>query len=95
MDQPSISDSTTVVAARDLLATELGEDVVILNLGDGIYYSLDEVGARIWQMLASPVTLRTICDTIEAEYDVARAECEQDVRALVGTLASRGLVDLR
>jgi len=36
-----------------------------------------------------------ICDTVTSEYDVTRAQCEEDVRALLGELASQGLVEVR
>ena len=94
MDASSIGDSTTIVAAGDVLANDCGSEVVILNLGDGVYYSLDEVGGRIWNLLSSPVTMRTICDAVVAEYDVEPADCERDVRELIGVLASRGLVEV-
>jgi hypothetical protein len=95
VDKPSISDSTTFVAASDLLATGFGTEVVILNLGDGVYYTLDEVGGRVWSLLSSPVTLQTICDVLVSEYEVGRPDCERDVRELIDALASRGLVEVR
>jgi hypothetical protein len=90
-----ISASANVVASGDLLATELGAELVILNLRDGVYYGLEDVGVRIWQLLQEPVTVATIRDTLVSEYDIEAACCERDVRTLLGELAARGLLEIR
>jgi hypothetical protein len=90
-----ISDSASVVACCDLLATEFGSEIVVLNLRDGVYYGLEDVGVRIWQLLKQPVTVAAIRDTIVSEYDVEAACCERDIRTLLGELAARGLVEIR
>lgn len=95
MTPRDISDSTTIVAAHDLLAGEFGEELIVLSLRDGVYYGLEDVGARIWKLLQEPITMAAICDTLASEYDIARAHCEQDVRALLGELAAKGLVEIR
>jgi hypothetical protein len=83
------------VAADDLLVTEFGAELVVLNLRDGVYYGLEDVGARIWQLIQEPVTVAAICDVVASEYDVERVNCETDTRALLGELAARGLVEVR
>lgn len=95
MTTSPLSDSTRVVAAGDLLVTEFGAELVVLNLRDGVYYGLEDVGARIWRLLQEPVTVAAICDVIVSEYDVEPMCCEQDTRALLGELAARGLVEVR
>jgi hypothetical protein len=89
---PEIADSTAFAAAGDLLTSEFGAELVILNLRDGVYYGLEDVGARIWSLLREPVTLGAIRDALVAEDDVDPARCEQDLRALIRALVSKGLV---
>jgi Coenzyme PQQ synthesis protein D (PqqD) len=90
-----VSGSSVVVAVADLLTTEFGQEIVILSLRDGVYYSVEDTGARIWQLLQQPISVQEVCDTIASEYDVEAAVCDEDVRALIGTLASRGLIEVR
>lgn len=87
--------SAVIVAASDLLVSEFGEELVILNLRDGVYYGLEDAGVRIWRLLQKPVTVTTIRDEIVAEYDVEPRRCERDIRVLLTELAARGLVDVR
>jgi hypothetical protein len=90
-----IPDRATIVAASDVLATEFGDEVVILNLRDGVYYGLEDVGTRIWQLLQQPVSVLTIREAIVAEFDVESARCERDIRLLLTDLVARGLVEIR
>jgi len=90
-----IADSATVVVAADLLASAFGKELVILNLKDGVYYGLEDVGARIWALLQRPIRVAALRDALVAEYDVEPERCGRDLRSLLQELASRGLVEVR
>lgn len=58
-----------------------GEDVDCI-------YTLNEVGARIWELIDGRRTLGGIRDGIIEEYDVAREVAEQDMLELLKQLES-------
>jgi coenzyme PQQ synthesis protein D (PqqD) len=91
----TLTESATLCADPDVLATTFGNEVVLLNLRDGIYYGLEDVGALIWSMLARPVTVRDICAAVCAQYDVDAHRCERDVLEIVGDLTKCGLIQVR
>ncbi len=70
----------------DALASRVGEETVILHLGNDTYYSLDAVGTRIWELAQEGPTLAHIRDQIAAEYAVDPAQVEGDLRRFVGDL---------
>lgn len=80
------------IAAR-AVAREVGDEVVILDLDTGTYYGLDRVGARIWKLLSSGRTLDEICETVLAEYEVARSRLEGDVKRLFVQLVESQLAE--
>ena len=92
MTPASIPDSAAVVVAPGVLSSAFDEGFVILNPDTGIYYELDQVGARIWESLKRPVSVGSIAERITADYDVDRARCERDIRALLRHLLAKGLV---
>jgi hypothetical protein len=91
----SIPLTASVVVSSDLLVSEFGTELVILNLEDGVYYGLEDVGLRIWKLVQKPTTIAAILDVLVAEYDIDGDRCERDVRALLGELSRRGLVSIR
>lgn len=84
----------TIVAAKNLIHSDLGEEVVILNFKDGLYYGLDPVGACIWKLIQTPRTLGDVRDAVLEEYEVEAASCERDVLNFIQKLADEGLVEV-
>ena len=76
----------------DVLFQELQGEAVLLNLKSGVYFGLDPVGTRIWQLFAEHEVLAEIARTIVAEYDVAEDRCSADLLVLVADLERQGLV---
>ena len=75
-----------------VLHQDLGGEAVLLNLDTSIYFSLDEVGARIWALLTEGRNLSEIVTAITAEYAVSAAECEADLLDLIVELERAALV---
>jgi hypothetical protein len=90
-----ISPSSIVVASGDQISSDLAGEVVMLNLKNGTYYGLDQVGARIWELIQAPQPVAAVRDTIVAEYEVTAERCEADLLVLLGQLADAELIEVR
>lgn len=62
---------------------------------DGVYYGLDAVGARIWNLIQEPRTMNEVHETLLKEYDVEPDRCERDLLALLQELAAAGLIEIK
>ncbi len=90
-----ITSDTTVEVSKEQVSCDLDGEAAILNLKNGVYYSLDSVGARIWQLLQQPRTLDQIRTVVLEEYDVEPQRCERDLQELLQKLASEGLIEVK
>ena len=95
MKQTNIHDDAVVFSVKDQVSTSLEEEAVILNLGDGVYYGLNVVGARIWDLLQEPRTVREILNIILVEYEVEPQRCRQDLLILLKELAAKKLIEVK
>jgi Coenzyme PQQ synthesis protein D (PqqD) len=68
------------------------EGVVVLNPNDGQYFSLDDVGGRIWDLSDGSRSVSEIADLLSAEYDASAAEIGSDALELLAELGREGLV---
>lgn len=84
--------SDRVVIPAHVMARQVGEETVILDLASGTYFGLDTVGARIWQLMGEGRMLAEVCAAMLAEYEVSADDIERDVMALAETLSSRQLI---
>jgi hypothetical protein len=91
---PGLSPDAVVTAARDQVSADLEGEAVILNLADGVYYGLDGVGARVWELLREPRTAAELRDTVAAEYEVDPQTAWRDLADLLADLAARRLVEI-
>ena len=77
----------------DVVITELeGKEAVLLNLATKMYYTLNETGLRIWQMLSSGRTLGEISETLSGEFNVTPEKAKESVFNLIGELTAEKLV---
>ncbi len=91
----SLSLSSRVKVSDDTLFQALSGETVLLELSRGVYYGLDEIGTRIWNLLAEGRSLEETVDVLVEEYDVDRARGAADVLRLVGELEERRLLEIR
>ncbi|MNE17029.1 Coenzyme PQQ synthesis protein D [compost metagenome] len=64
----------------------------MLNVKNGKYYNLGEVGGEIWSALDEPVSISRIVQVIQDTFDVPAETAEQDVFEFVQSLLAEDLV---
>jgi hypothetical protein len=91
---PPLSLTSVVQLNSDHIAAPVDDEIVILSIERGSYYGLDDIGSEIWQRLATPVRVDTLCDALTVKYDAERSIIERDVLTLLEKLITEGLVSL-
>lgn len=91
-DTTFLPDAHLRIRAR-VLATRVGEDTVLLDLGRGQYYTLNEVGGRVWALLGEGCTVQDIVCRLAGEYDAPAEVIAADVSALLESMARSSLVE--
>ena len=81
-----------VEISPSVIYRDVSGEVVLLNLQSGVYYGLDPVGSRMWQLLMEQRPLDDVCSVMLEEYDVAADVLRADLSRLVDELSNKGLV---
>lgn len=81
-----------VTTSDEVLAQEVGDEVVLLDLAGERYFGLDPVGTRIWNLLPDSADLTGVLTQLCAEFNAPREQIETDLLALVAALREAGLV---
>ena len=89
----SIHDSLTVAA--DVMFQHLNDEAVLLDLKSGMYFGLNDVGARAWQLIVEHGRLARVLDVLLQEYDGEREAVERDLMELAGQLVARQLAAVK
>ena len=83
---------TKFLVSPDVAVSSVGDETVLLHLGSGIYFGLDELGTRVWKALQCFASVSQVCDGIAVEYDVPLEQVKKDIRLLLGELQSHDLI---
>ena len=68
-----ISEHSVVIASSEQVSCDLDGEAVILNLKDDVYYGLNPVGARIWNLIQEPKTVGKIKDVLLKNMRLSRS----------------------
>ena len=81
------------VRCADAVHARLFDDeLIMLDLARGEYFSLDHIGAHLWAGLEAGRTFEEIAGEIAAQYDVTPERALADLFALGEELIAKGLI---
>ena len=83
--------STTVCISDSVVHAVLGDETVLLDSDSGVYYGLDAVGSRIWELLAHGSSEEEVVRTLLLEYRAVPEQVRADVEECLRGLASKRL----
>jgi hypothetical protein len=92
-----INDDWTVSIPENVLFQQLGDkenEIVLLDVQNGGYFGLNEVGASIWSLIRGGKTIGSILAALLQEYDVDEEHLRSDLVQYLSELHSRGLIEI-
>ncbi len=84
---------TTIRKKDGWLTAEVRDELVMMSVDTGKYIGLNEVGARIWQLLETPQSREALCAQLVREFDVSAELCRAEVDAFLDELDRNGAID--
>ncbi|QHV96968.1 PqqD family protein [Spirosoma endbachense] len=77
---------------HETISGQIDDELVMMDIEKGSYFSLNTVATRIWELLEGPLTIENLCDLLLKEYDVDYSECRADVEEHLTKMKELGLV---
>lgn len=85
-----LTDSFTL--SEDVVAREVGEETMLLDLASGTYFGLNPVGGQFWQMLEEGMSATAARDQLLELFDVEAEQLDADLSDLLAQFAQQGLI---
>jgi len=85
---PQYTRNTTTISGR------LHDEIVMMDLEKGKYFSLNPVATRIWDLLEKPLTIDELCTLLMEEYEVSESQCREEVKEVVEEMVKLGVVSI-
>lgn len=74
---------------------QMGDKVIIMNLNDGNYFVIDQVGFFIWTLLDGKKNVHQVAARIVSRYRVNQVRAMRDLALFIGQLIKLKLVDIK
>lgn len=74
------------------ISGRLHDELVMMDLEKGKYFSLNQVATRLWDLLEKPLAQEELCRLLMDEYEVDYAKCKSEVEDLMNEMVKLGLV---
>lgn len=93
MSQP-LSMSTKIASSEHILSSDIGDEMVMMSIDEGKYFSLKGPSGRVWGLIEQGTDVQSIHQALVAEYDVDTAQCEKELLDLLNELYDKNLITL-
>ena len=83
---------TKYIRNSKTISGRLHDELVMMDLDQGKYFSLNPVATRIWDLLEKPQAADELCIVLIDEYDVEPEQCLVEVEEHLAEMVRLGLV---
>jgi len=87
-----ITKDTVVSRTKEVLASEMDGETIMMSIAGGSYYGMDNIGSRIWELLEEPIRVSDLCHRLMEEFDVEVDQCLADVMVFLNALGENKLI---
>ena len=88
----AITLQSLVRRAEGFTTAQVRDDLMMLHVEQGAYYSLDPIGAEIWKLLEQPGTVQQLVDKLVQHYSVSPEQCQADVLVFLEEMRGNGMI---
>ena len=74
------------------LASDLGDEVMMMHIDRGVYVGLNAMGAEIWRRIETPHAIGDLCAGLVDAFEVDAETCRDEVEAFIDKMSARGLI---
>ena len=92
MTSPAAYSAESLTLKPDVVARTVGDEMILLDLETGTYFTLNSIGAIIWRGLETSVSFETMATAIVEQYEVDAVTALADIDEYVEQLIAEGLV---
>jgi len=77
---------------KDTISGQLDDQLVMMDIEKGQYFSLNPVSTRIWELLERSRTMEEICITLTREFEIEPGQCRAEVEEHLREMKELGLI---
>ncbi len=93
-DTITLNDETLILRADNIVAVDVSDEAILLDVDSGYFFQLNRTAATIWRLLEAPRSFADLCVALQADFPGGNEALAADVRGFVIDLADRRVLQL-
>ena len=78
-----------------VIAAKMDQDLIMVSVATGYYYSLSDVAREIWNAIGRPKRISDLVDDLTASYQIDSSSCEEQTLSFLEDLLHEGLLQVK
>lgn len=91
---PPVFNPDTVIQRNEsrFLASQLGEETVMMDMDSGDYLGINSVASDMWALLQEPIKVETLIKTMVEMYDVSEEVCKAELETFLPKMFAQNML---
>lgn len=78
-----------------LISSEVGDELVMMDLNSGNYISINRMGTIIWNFIGDPIRVEHLVDSLIRKFDVSQEKCIKDTLECLNAMHEQKIIELK
>lgn len=83
---------TRYIRNADIVGTRVEDEVILMSIESGMFYTLTGPMAEIWLLLESEKSLKELVAALMAVFDIEQAACEVECSGLLQEMLGQKII---
>lgn len=88
----AINITDVVIRTNEVVSSDMDGETIMMSLDKGMYYGLNAIATRIWELIEKPLPVSTLCNILLDEFEVDRDRCQHEVCRFLDELQDDNLL---
>ena len=80
---------------QNLLISEVGDELVMMDMEKGNYINLNKIGRIIWEQIENQITIIELINLLTNRFDVQKDECTKDTLEYLQKMYDQNLLSVK
>jgi hypothetical protein len=79
---------------KSVITTELGDELLMMDIENGKYISLNRTATVIWQNIDKPIKVQDLIEILINRYKMEKSQCTIDTIQYLETLIAQKIINI-
>lgn len=91
-EEQKIDLNSVITRNPEIIFSAMDDEIVMMSVNQGLYFGVDKIGARIWQLLENPHPVEELIVLLTNRFNVSREDCERDTLTFLNDMLNKKVI---